>query len=168
MGWVDGQQDPQTAWATCPRADWMLWLARWLGIDHTQRVRALCACARTGLKYLPEGEERPLRAIEVTERWCAGTATEEDIDQARGAAYDAATTYFCGSAASFVAHAAFAVAFFPYRNTYTGVDVVSAVASAAYAAYANGSIEPMAFEEMADMVRQHITFEDMLAAASTR
>jgi len=82
VNWV-GRKSLTVAWRTCQRADWMLWL---VGRVCEQRVSMLCACecARTALRYVPAGEDRPRLAIEAAERWAA------DPTEINGAAADAA------------------------------------------------------------------------------
>lgn len=36
---------PQTAWSTCPRAEWLPYIATLRGLDHEAIVRATCSCA---------------------------------------------------------------------------------------------------------------------------
>jgi hypothetical protein len=54
---------PARLWATCQRADWMLWLAGRAGIDRKLLVLAACDCAETALKYVPRDEQRPAEAV---------------------------------------------------------------------------------------------------------
>lgn len=83
--WVrQGKHDLASAWLECKRADWMLWLAVRLGLDHKQIVRAACACARIGLKYTDD--PRVAACIETTLRWCDGTASIEEVNDAASAA----------------------------------------------------------------------------------
>ena len=67
--WV-GNKSAALAWRTCKRGDWMLWLVVRV---CEQRVAVLCACecARTALRYVPKGEDRPRLAIGAAERWAA-------------------------------------------------------------------------------------------------
>ena len=90
--WV-GKRGIKTAWRDCPRGGWMLWLAGKLDIDRKLLVLAACDCAETALKYVPEGEDRPAKAIQTSRNWCNGTATTQECrdDAAASAAY--ATTY---------------------------------------------------------------------------
>lgn len=60
------------AFRECPRGDWLLGLAARRGVDRRAVVRAACACARLGLAYLPDGDRRPLAAIEAAERYADG------------------------------------------------------------------------------------------------
>jgi hypothetical protein len=77
--WVATQPDAATAWAVCPRHEWLMWL---LGALHLRGalkrktlVLAACASAETALPHVPAGEERPRVAIETARRWARGEAT---------------------------------------------------------------------------------------------
>ena len=95
------------AWTTCERGDWLLWLAAKIDIDRKIIVRAACDCARTALKYVKEGETRPLKAIETAEAWCEGKATIEEV---RAAAYAAYAYAADADAAAYAAADAYAAA----------------------------------------------------------
>jgi hypothetical protein len=44
VAWAKGQPDLQTAWATCKRSDWMLWVLDWTTVDKDDpRFRSM-AC----------------------------------------------------------------------------------------------------------------------------
>jgi len=96
--WARAYPSLTAAWKVCERADWMLWLAGKLCRTVPARKRlvlAACACARTALKYVPEGEKRPLMAVRTAEQWARGTGgvTVEDVraaGDAAGAAGEAA------------------------------------------------------------------------------
>ena len=77
---------PARMWATCPRGDWMLWIAGRVDIDRRLLVRAACDCARLSLKYVKKGEKRPLVAIQTAEKWCQGKATIKSVRSASDAA----------------------------------------------------------------------------------
>ena len=77
---------PSKLWRACPRGDWLLWLAEKAGVERKLIVLAACDCARTALKYVAEGEDRPRIAIETAEAWCRGDATIEEVQKAAGAA----------------------------------------------------------------------------------
>ena len=125
------------AWRECPRGDWMLWLAGRLDIDRKLLVMAACDCAETALQYVPDGEDRPAKCIQVTRNWCEGTATIEDVRAARGDA-DAAYAAAADAAAYAAAYAAAAA----YADAY----------AAAYAANARSD----ALLTCADLVRKSI------------
>ena len=93
LTWL-GDRDLETAWAECPRGDWLLWLAAKAGIDRKRLVMTACATAREALQFVPAGEDRPRKAIETAEAWCRGEATIEQVREARkNAAYAAADAY---------------------------------------------------------------------------
>ena len=109
----------ERALAECPDRRWMTWLAGALMCrGHMRReviVLCACACARTALRYVPAGEERPLAAIETAERWCRGDATLDEVRAARrGAAY--AADYAAYAAADAAAAAAAADAAYAARK----------------------------------------------------
>jgi hypothetical protein len=119
--WAKGKSLAEVA-ATLHRADWWLWLAAKVGVDRRSVVQAACSCARTALKHVPEGEERPRRALDVAEAWTRGEASLEDVRvaayAAAAAAYDAAydadydAAYAASAAAAYdAAAAAYAAAY---------------------------------------------------------
>ena len=105
------------------------------GLDRRLAVWGACVCAREALRFVPEGEERPLLAIETTERWIAGQATLDDVQRAwagaraawRGSAADAAA-----SSSAYATVRAAAVA----ATDYARADAADAAAYARAAAYA--------------------------------
>ena len=117
-------QDSYTAWRSCQRGDWLLWVAAKLGVARPLIVLAACDCAELLLKHVPSGELRPRAAIEAARRWCAGEADSAEVGSAarsaRAAAYAAAYAAYAADAARAAAYAA---------------DGAYAAAYAAYAAY---------------------------------
>ncbi len=132
----------KTAWRDCERGDWMLWLAGRLDIDRKLLVLAACDCAETALQYVPEGEDRPAKAIQTARNWCNGTASLQEVQVAAYAAYaaDAADAAAYAANASYAAYAA---------------DAADAAYAAAYAAARKGC---------ADLVRKRIPVEIIEAA----
>jgi hypothetical protein len=158
IAWAEGYDSLDAAWAACERGDWMLWLAgRVAGPpgDDTRRplVLAACACARLALPYIPDGEERPLRAIETAEAWARGDAgvTLEQVRFAADDAYDAADT--ATTTADAAAHAS-AVS--------NAAD--SAYAAAAAAAYTVG-YRVATLRQCADLVREYYPTPPVLPEA---
>ena len=84
--WLRNQPDPQTAWDTCQRGDWLLWLLGRLGVPRPRLVLAACACARLVLLHVREGEGRPFHAIETAEAWARGGEGAPTLAQVRNAA----------------------------------------------------------------------------------
>ena len=131
--WV-GRKSLTVAWRTCQRADWMMWLVSRV---CTRRVAVLCACecARTALRYVPKGEDRPRLAIEAAERWAADPS-EANRDAARaagnvawaaGAAWAVGAAWAAGYAAGYAGAAAGAAG-------YATWDAAGAAGAAAWAA----------------------------------
>ena len=87
--WARTQPSFAVAWRTCERGDWMLWLAVQMGVRR-ELVWVACQVARTALKYVPTGEDRPRIAIETAEAWARGEATTGEVRAAAAAASYAA------------------------------------------------------------------------------
>lgn len=90
--WAAGKTSTQ-AWEECPRADWLIWWA-WRDQEAgantlVDLMAATIAGPRMALRFVPEGENRPLAAIEAAERWAANP-TEDNKKAARAAAWAAA------------------------------------------------------------------------------
>jgi hypothetical protein len=93
--------------------------------------------------YVPEGELRPLRAIEAAEAWCRGEATTEEV---RNAADDVAKV---------ATHAAIAAIFVAYATKPT---LVAYIGDAVYLAYVAVTVKDTK-QELCDIIRKHITWE---------
>ena len=104
-----GRKTPKKAWETCKRGDWLLWIADKLNVGRKLLVLAACACARTALKYVPAGEERPRLAIEAAERW-ADNPTEKNKVAAAAARAAGAVAWAAAWAAARAAGDAWAAA----------------------------------------------------------
>ena len=141
--WAREFRSMMEAWRACERGDWMLWyIGRLSGKPESASRRRLvlcsCKCARLGLPYVPQGEKRPLVAIQTAERWAHGEGGVS-LEDVRAAA-DAAA--YAASAASAAAYAAYAAASAAY----------AAANAAAYAAYAAARLRVLS--ECADLVRE--------------
>ena len=106
MTWLDAQpeQDLAAIWATCPRADWLLWLCRYTDIDRKTLVRTAVECAALALPYTTD--LRVSACIDATRGWVEGTVSDEDLLEKRSAADDAAYAAHSTSAAADAAAAA--------------------------------------------------------------
>ena len=145
--WARGFPTLQAAWDACGRADWMLWLCERVDGEIRPATRlAACACARTALRCVPAGEDRPLRAIETAERFARGEATAEEMADAMADAV---------AVAGAVMADAWAV-----RAAAVAAGVAAGVAGAAWvsarAAWVAGAAWVAAHREMAEIVREHI------------
>jgi len=177
--WAETQPDPQTAWDNCERGDWMLWLLGKLSDDpysesRKKLVLTACQCARPSLKYIPEGEERPLKAIETAEAWANGK-NGVSLEDVKIAAADAAAasiayaSYVADAAAASIAYATDAVNFvaaLSVGNITAAGSGGTAAAAAAAAALADGAAVGSAgvagaearnktFRQCADIVREY-------------
>ena len=141
--WLNTQTDPRVAWEMCERPDWMIWYARRRNVERKVLVRIACDCARTALRFVPEGEDRPRLAIEAAERW---TRNEATIDEVRVAAARAAL--YAADAADAAADAAAKAAAY-------------AADAAAYAAADAADARKRANIQMCRIVRSHLRYEDV-------
>lgn len=78
--------DPEKAWMTSPRGDWLLWLAGDLKIPAALLGRAAAACARRALAALPSGAPSPAGILDAVERGAAGEAPLAEVAAGRQAA----------------------------------------------------------------------------------
>jgi hypothetical protein len=124
--WAAGYDTLEAAWSACRRGDWMLWLlgrtCKCGDDQHRGMVLAACACARLALPHVPEGEPRPLVAIETAERWARGE--DVTIEAVRAATYSAYSVYSTYSA---------------YRAAVSAYSAALSVFSAATAAFSAAS-----------------------------
>jgi hypothetical protein len=165
VAWV-GDRDITAAWAECDRADWMLWLAGRV-VARPLVVLAACACARTALRYVLAGEDRPRVAIETAERWARGEATIAEVRSAAAYVAYAANAYAAYAAAAAAAYAAAYAA----AAAYVAYAAAAAYADAAYAAaYASAAAtsRKVALAQMADLVRGIIVADQVAAGLEGR
>lgn len=141
LEWV-GAKSLTVAWQTCPRADWMLWLAAKAKVKNQAIVLAACDCAATTLKYAPKGEKHQAKCIRITRAWLRDRATIEQVWDARNGCYDAASTASDSSAADTAAAAA--------------ADTAYATINAADAAYAAAYTRAEVHKHMAVLIRKRI------------
>jgi hypothetical protein len=162
LDWMDknGITTIGESWEKCPCGDWLLWVAARFGLTperHKKIVLAACEIARMVLKYIPEGENRPLRAIKAAEAWATGDGTIEDVrvaayaadkaaaHAAKAAAHAANAAAHAANAAAHAAYAVYAAAYAAYATAYATAEAhvayavfAASMAHAAYAAYAAG------------------------------
>ena len=122
----------EQAWQSCPRGDWMLWLASRLGVDKRTLTLAKALCAKTVIHLMTD--ERSCKAVEVAEAYGRGVATDDELRSAYAAsAYAASADAAAASAAYAYAYAAAASA------AYAAAAAADAYAAAAYDAAADGA-----------------------------
>ena len=142
------------AWRECPRADWLIWLAKknigkpgWPTREEV--ALAECDCAETALKYVPKGEDRPRIAIETRRAWAIGKVTEDECQEAAAGAYSAAEDAYFASAKD-AYFAAYSAAVAAYASVSAATDVADDAAEAADDA---GYSRKRALRKMATIVR---------------
>ena len=151
VDWVATQPDAATAWRTCQRGDWMLWLAGRLSgkpwsVKRRRLVLCACECARLALKYVRPGEDRPRLAIEAAEKWARHEGPT--LDEIRAAAAYAADADAYAYAA-YAAYSAYAAAY----ASYAYAAAAAYAADAAAASYAAARVKTLS--ACADIVRKH-------------
>jgi len=171
MDWARTQPDLATAWATCPRGDWLLWLwDRYCGgpMDDRRRplVLAACECARSALPIFEAQyptDKRPRASLELAERWGRGDpVTREALVAASSSASSSA--YDSSAASSFAAAPAAAAPASAAATAVASSFVASSyIVAASYAAYAGDRIETLA--RCADIVRRHMPTPAFIDAA---
>ena len=90
LEWYNNQPDSRTAWETCPRGDWMLWIARRLGVDQRKLFLAKGYCAKTVLHLMKD--ERSKKAVDVAIAYGEGKATNEELNSAYAEASSVVST----------------------------------------------------------------------------
>src|SRR5205085_3388088 len=160
----------QTAWDSCPRGDWMLWLLGRINKStpwsdgRKPLLGCTLECAETVKHLWPEKQKDKIEeAIATLRRWIAGTATKEEAQAARrslcdadaadaayaadAAAYaadaaDADTADAAADAADAATYAAYAAAYAAYAAAAAdAANAANAAADAAYAAYTAARIK---------------------------
>jgi hypothetical protein len=146
LQWARTQPDYATAWATCERGDWMLWLAGRLagklGTKSRKRlVAAALDCAKLAWPHVRRRDRAVVQACyDTTARYLRGEATIAEVRAAADAAAYAAAAYAAAANAAAAADAYYAAA--------------AADAAAAYAAVANAE-RVRVLRQCADLVRRH-------------
>ena len=116
--WAD-DKSIEEAVNTCPRGDWMLWLAKKVNVGIRPLTLAKGKCANT-VRHLMK-DERSIKAVDSAIDFGNGLIEESELRDADAAA----------------AYAAYAAAYAAYAAAYAADDAAAAAAAyAAYAAYA--------------------------------
>jgi hypothetical protein len=148
VDWAQSYLTLAKAWTACEHGDHMLWLAAKLcgkhgSAAHRRVVLAACACARISLPIYAKrypNDQRPLVAIERTERWARrerGTTLDDVKTAASSASFAASSASFAAYASAYAAYAASASAY-----------------ASAYAA--DAAVRQVTSKQCADLVRQYI------------
>jgi hypothetical protein len=147
--WVE-DKDPETAWHECQRGDWLLWIAARLEIDRKLLVLAACDCAEPALVFVPDGEERPAKAIAAARAWAAGEAN----------AFNAAKDFADGTAVadSVDAVIAAAAALYASQAVFRPLFACYAISSVADVSDPWGYLRAESLAHSATLVRDRIPF----------
>jgi hypothetical protein len=140
--------------ATCPRGDWLLWLAQKIELALQIRTLAKGHCAATVMHLMKD--ERSINAVKTAIAFGQGRANIEELSDAFDAADDAADDAAAPDAASDAA-AYCADAADPYAAPYSDEAVASAAAAgAAVAASRRCAAKIKNEKETADICRKYI------------
>ena len=139
--WAKGKS-LQSAWKTCKRGDWLLWLSGHMADKpgwptRNEVVLAACDCAETALRYVKAGDDGPRKCIATVRAWADGKASLYDVGTARRAAAASAASYTSYTSADAAADAAASYA-------------AAAAADAAAASYASYAADAAAAASAAD------------------
>ena len=174
--YVKTQKSSKDAWMNCSRGDWMLWLAKRLGVDDRKLTLAKASCANQ-VRHLMK-DQRSLDAIDACYRYANGEISREELNTyaadaayaaaAYAAAYAAAAAYASDAAAYAASYASDAYAAYAYASA----SAAAASAADAYAASASASASKLesfsrytskleSLKKSADICREILT-EDVL------
>jgi hypothetical protein len=160
--WAANQDDYKSAWESCERGDWMLWIAKKQGVDIRVLTKAKVRCARL-VQHLMK-DKRSLDALDAAEAFADGQASRGNFD-ASDAAYSAYVD-ICFSAddadiSMHAAAAAFAAADDTGYSSYAASDAAEAAEAAAHASAdsAADSARKNMLKQCADICRETIHFE---------
>ena len=92
----------------CHRGDWLLWLAKKIGIDLKPITKAKALCALT-VRHLMK-DERSIKACEVALKFADGLATKDELNTAASAAAAASADAAAAAAADAADAAAYTAA----------------------------------------------------------
>jgi len=156
---AEGYLTLQDAWGACPRGDWMLWLAKNLGVYLRTLTLAKGLCANT-VRHLTK-DPRSVAAVDAAIAFGRGEITKQELKEAYAAAASSS------SSAAYAASAAYSAA---------------AAADAAYAASSSSSAYAVAYaaaaaartknrQQTADICREILTaavFEKLAALETAK
>jgi hypothetical protein len=135
----------------CDRGDWLLWLAKKIGIELQPLTLAKGHCANT-VRHLMKNE-RSIKAVDMAIAFGEGRATMEELNNAANAAADAA--YDAVFYAAIVADAAI-VGDAPYAAYAAATAAACAAGDAAYTTAAAYAAKKQNQKETAEICRKYI------------
>jgi len=85
LAWARSSPRLRDAWPSCPRADWLLWIAKLSAesdLAHQRCVLAACTVAREMLSSVPPLEwELPERTLAAAEQWARTPDAGDDLTE---------------------------------------------------------------------------------------
>ena len=168
--WAKGK-DLATAWATCERGDWMLWLAKKVGVELRPLTAAKAACAEFARPYMKEPKR--IAALDMAHAFGRGECSIADLVAAANAAahIDCTANNFSAiyaAAAAYTAAAAHISSDLAANPAYYAAAANAATAGAytaangSNAAYAAANARAETLRKCADEVRKHINIKILL------
>ena len=166
--WYASQPDTRTAWETCLRGDWMLWIAAAVRVDNRKLTLAKGLCANTVRDLMKD--PRSVAALDAAIAYGRGEIDKipvYTVDAARdayGAAYSvyavAAAVYSAVAANSPTVAVAVAGAAYSVVATITAADAPAVAAAVAAANAATNAADRRRNEQQtADICREILTSE---------
>ena len=165
--WAEGK-DLATAWRSCERGDWMLWLAVKCGVELRPLTAAKAACAEFARSYITD--LRSIAALDTAHAFGRGECGADELAAAADVAYTAASAAanaaanaaYYAAAADSAAAAADSAADAAYYTAAADADAYYTAAAAADAACTANIARAETLRKCADEVRKHITIEILL------
>lgn len=156
--WLEFWEEPKA------EADGLLFCARQMDVDLKLRVLALCACVRTTLKYVPDGELIPISVVETVEAWARGDVSRDQADKANKSAWELNRLYDRRQNTLYSTTLTFAHLSNVMRDDANYEDYDNALFDAAAV---NGNYEEN-IVALSSVVREYIPLSTVLIAASKR
>jgi len=147
--WADGKSF-QEIWQTCPKTGWLIWLLKKLGFE-TRNFQELAISSAEGVTHLMQ-DERSKHAVKELRRWLNGESV--NLMEVRLTA---------------IANASYAADNGDYDLAASSAEYVAVYAANAQNAAANGAADESYISvRAADIIRNHITFEQVAQAAQNQ
>ena len=140
--------------SSCHRGDWLLWLAKKVGVDFRKLTLAKGHCANTVRNLMKD--ERSTKAVDAAIDFGNGLISKDELKAYAAAAYAASAAAAYASAAAYAASAAYASA---AAYAASAAAYASAASDYAYAAAASSADRKQNQLLTADICRKYISAE---------
>jgi vacuolar-type H+-ATPase subunit D/Vma8 len=156
LDFYDNYDSFEDAWNACPRGDWMLWIAHKLKVDHRILTLAKSRCARTVIHLMKD--KRSINAVEISELYGLGKATEEELHKAYQAASSASSSATAAYDSAFYASYAASATAYSSSASYAAIATVAYATATATATAAIAAIAKLNNQQQtADICREILT-----------